>query len=123
MRTGSTERAYFKSQHRKEYAWFALSDATPLTSIGVRAAAKRILHAVERCESFVVISAQAKLAALLHALFPNVTAFALSLAARILPGPGGIGTDQATGAESHGALPARLVMGALERAAKEQNQL
>lgn len=122
MRTGSTERAYFKSQHRKEYAWFALSDATALTSIGVRAAARRILHATERCEPFVVISAQAKIAAFAHALFPNATAIALSLVARVLPRPGGIGTGQATGAESHGALPARLVMGALQRAAKEQNQ-
>jgi NAD(P)-dependent dehydrogenase (short-subunit alcohol dehydrogenase family) len=123
MRTGSTENAHFKSQNQKEYAWFAASDATAITSISARSAALRILKAVEHCEPFVVISAQAKLLALVHALFPNFTAFALSLAAAILPKSGGIGSDRVTGKESHSRLLPTVLLTSLERTAKEQNQL
>src|SRR5205807_1998888 len=41
MRTGSPPNADFKGQHRKEYAWFAISGALPLFSISAERAARR----------------------------------------------------------------------------------
>ena len=126
MRTGSTENAHFKSQHRKEYAWFALSDAMPLSSVSAHNAATMILRATEMQKAFTIISPQAWMAAMLHAQLPNAIARILSIVARLLPGPGGIGTERMKGAASHGALPAfpeRLMLATLERAAKDLNQL
>src|ERR687893_134487 len=33
MRTGSPRNALFKGRHRAEYAWFAISDSLPITSM------------------------------------------------------------------------------------------
>src|SRR5215218_8907728 len=48
MRTGSPRNATFKGQHRAEYAWFAVSDSLPLSSIGVERAAAQIIDACRR---------------------------------------------------------------------------
>ena len=41
MRTGSHVNAMFRGQHRKEFAWFAISGANPLVSTTAPRAAKR----------------------------------------------------------------------------------
>jgi hypothetical protein len=43
MRTGSPVNAMFKGQQPQEYAWFAISDSLPLTSINVERAARQII--------------------------------------------------------------------------------
>src|ERR1044072_6207850 len=48
MRTGSPRNATFKGQHRAEYAWFAVSDSLPVTSINAERAAAQIIDAVSR---------------------------------------------------------------------------
>jgi NAD(P)-dependent dehydrogenase (short-subunit alcohol dehydrogenase family) len=104
MRTGSARNAWFKAQHRAEYGWFSLSAALPFTSTSARSAARRIVRAAIRRERLVVLTLQAQLLAAAQHVFPSATLAALSLAARLLPKEGGIGTDNARGYESATAV-------------------
>src|SRR5690606_37780819 len=48
MRTGSPVQARFKGDQEKEFTWFSLASATPLTTISAERAAKRIVEAARR---------------------------------------------------------------------------
>lgn len=123
MRTGSPRNAYFKGKHRAEYTWFALSDTMPFISMSAKRAAKQIVDACERNQAEAVLSVPAKLAVAAEALAPNVTAAALTVAARVLPGPGGIGTERATGAQSETAITQSPLTAMSRRAERDLNQL
>jgi short-subunit dehydrogenase len=123
MRTGSPRNASFKGQHRAEYAWFAISDSLPLTSISAERAARRIVRACELGEAEVVLSLQAKLAVKFHALWPGMTADLLGQVNRLLPGPGGIGSASATGEASASALAPSWLTTLSDEAAVRNNQL
>src|SRR5205823_402879 len=100
MRTGSPRNAWFKGQHREEFAWFSISDSLPLITIAATRAAGRILDACRHGDAELVMPLSTALAVKLNALFPGVGADIMSLAERILPGAGGIGTEMRRGAES-----------------------
>jgi len=105
MRTGSPRNAFFKGQHRAEYAWFSLSDALPLLSQSAERAASQIIAACKRGDAEIVLSIPAKLATTMQALFPNYTADLLGLVNRLLlPAPGGIGTAKLAGKDSSSEL-------------------
>lgn len=87
MRTGSHVNAFFKGQHRKEFAWFAISGANPLVSTSASRAARRIVDACRFGDPRLIITFPAYLLHLVNALFPGITAFGTSLAARLLPAP------------------------------------
>jgi NAD(P)-dependent dehydrogenase (short-subunit alcohol dehydrogenase family) len=86
MRTGSPVNAEFKGRHREEFAWFALMDATPLTSISAVRAARKILNAARHGDARLVISMQAKIAVTLNELMPEISAQGAALMNRLLPG-------------------------------------
>jgi short-subunit dehydrogenase len=88
MRTGSPPHATFAGRPRKEYALFALSDATPLTSVSVAHAAKVIVDGCERGAQRVIISWQAKFAMLANGLLPRLVLRVLTLAGFVLPDAG-----------------------------------
>ncbi|HZB44509.1 MAG TPA: SDR family NAD(P)-dependent oxidoreductase, partial [Pyrinomonadaceae bacterium] len=123
MRTGSPRNATFKGRHREEYAWFAISDSLPVTSIGAERAARQIVSATRRGDAELVISTQAVLAVKFHALFPEATADMLALVNRLLPGPGGIGKRRAKGKESESALAPSVLTALSERAAVRNNEV
>jgi NAD(P)-dependent dehydrogenase (short-subunit alcohol dehydrogenase family) len=123
MRTGSPRNATFKGQHRAEYAWFSISDALPLTSMSAERAARRIVTACKRGEASVVLSIQAKLATLLHALFPGVTTDMLAQVNRLLPTPGGIGKERAKGEESESSISPSWLTRLSDEAALRNNQI
>jgi hypothetical protein len=123
MRTGSPRNATFKGRHRDEYAWFAISDSLPVTSIGAERAARQIVAATRRGDAELVISTQAVLAVKFHALFPEATADMLALVNRLLPGPGGIGKRRAKGKESESALAPSVLTALSERAAVRNNEV
>lgn len=123
MRTGSPRNATFKGQHRDEYAWFSISDALPLTSMSAERAARRIVTACKRGETEVVLSIQAKVAAIFNGLFPGATSDLLGYVNRLLPGPGGIGEERAKGAESESSLSPSWLTKLSDQAAKRNNQI
>jgi NAD(P)-dependent dehydrogenase (short-subunit alcohol dehydrogenase family) len=123
MRTGSPRNALFKGQHRKEYAWFAISDATPGVSIAVRSAAERIVRASRDGVSETMVSLPARLATTFHGIFPGLTSDVNAMLNRALPGPGGIGQERRLGKESESALAPSLLTALNERAAAEHNEV
>ncbi|HET9281424.1 MAG TPA: SDR family NAD(P)-dependent oxidoreductase [Candidatus Angelobacter sp.] len=123
MRTGSPRNANFKSQHRKEYTWFTLSDSAPLITIGAARAARKIVNACRNGRASLTITPVAKVAALAHALAPDTVISALAMANRILPGPGGVGEANKKGRESQTLLTRSPLTLLDKRAAANLNQI
>jgi NAD(P)-dependent dehydrogenase (short-subunit alcohol dehydrogenase family) len=122
MRTGSHINALFKGQNEWEFALFSLMNSSPLSSVSAEHAARQIVKAARRGDAGAIVSVQAKLAAKMNELFPEVTAEVLSLINRILPKNGGIGEGYATGLESRALTPSFLT-GAIDRASYRNNEL
>jgi NAD(P)-dependent dehydrogenase (short-subunit alcohol dehydrogenase family) len=123
MRTGSPRNAIFRGQHRSEYAWFSISDALPGLSIGAEGAARRILAACRRGDAEVLFPVPARIAAVVNALAPGLTADALSLVGRALPGPGSKGSGRRKGAESQSWLSPSWLSRLGDKAARKYNQV
>ena len=123
MRTGSPRNATFKGRHRAEYAWFAISDSLPVTSINAERAASQIINACRRGEAELIITTQAFMAARFRALFPEAAADMLAVVNRLLPAPGGIGRARAKGKESESALAPSVLTALSEWAARRNNEV
>src|SRR5262249_14903729 len=122
MRTGSPRNAIFKGQHRAEYAWFSISDSLPLLTVSAEWAARRIVSACQRGEAEVVFPIQAKLAAMAEAIAPELSAGLLSLINRLLPAPGGVGSERIKGSESQSSLSPSWLTLLGDRAARQYNE-
>lgn len=123
MRTGSPRNAWFKAQHRKEYAWFTLSDTLPGLSVPASAAAAQIVDATLQGRPELVISLPARAAALLHGVFPGLTARALGIGARLLPQNGGVESRRMRGWESESPLTQSPLTVLGRHAERQFNQL
>jgi len=123
MRTGSPRNAFFKGQHRAEYAWFSLSDALPVISQSAERAAGQIIAACKRGDAEVVLSLPAKLATTVQGLLPGGTADLLGLVNRLLlPAPGGIGTARLAGKDSSSQLSPSWLTRLNDKAAQRNNE-
>lgn len=123
LRTGSPPNARFKGRHRAEYAWFAISDALPFTSIDAGRAARQIIEACRYGDPALTITIQARAAELANRLFPTLTANLLALADRLLPGPAAEGEGGArSGWESQSAAAPSFLTQLSDRATTENNQ-
>ena len=123
VRTGSPINARFKGKHRDEYAWFAIGDSLPLTSMRAERAARQIVEAMRHGDPEVTLSIQAKLVAKLHALAPGLAQRTLGIVNRLLPGVGGIGPASAAGRDSQSAVAPSMLTAASDRAAERNNEL
>ncbi len=123
MRTGSHVNAVFKGQNEKEFAWFSIGNALPVSSIGVERAAEQIIEATERGNAELIISTQAKLAAKAHALFPELAADISGLVNRILPEAGGIGENHALGRDSASYLSPSFITASIDEQSRRNNEL
>jgi NAD(P)-dependent dehydrogenase (short-subunit alcohol dehydrogenase family) len=124
LRTGSHKNAFFKGQHRKEFAWFSLGASNPLVSMDADRAAGQILDAVRRRRPELTITLVARLAAIAQAVLPNVTADLMKLAARLLPRmPIESNNKTYTGWESESPLSPSLLTRIADRATKSYNGL
>ena len=122
MRTGSHVNAYFKGQNKKEFALFSIANALPVSSVSAESAARQIVAAAKRGDAEAVISVQAKLAAKMNALFPEMTAEILSLVNRLLPSNGGIRTAKVRGKESESWLAPSILTAMADREIIENNE-
>jgi hypothetical protein len=123
MRTGSPRNAEFKGHHRAEYAWFSIGDALPLFTMSAERAARRIIQACKHGDAQIVLTLPAKLGILLHVLFPELTADALSVINWALPGPGGIGERRVKGKNSYSFWSPSVLTLLNERAAWRNNEI
>ena len=125
LRTGSPDHAEFKGQNEKEYAWFAVSDSLPGLTQSAEACAAAIIDALKHGEPEIVTSLPAQIAALFHGVFPGAANEIAALVHAALPaasGPGSIGTQTRTGAESHGPLAPSLLTTLTQAAAERNNE-
>jgi len=86
MRTGSPRNVDVKGDHEKEYAWFKVSDSSPLLSQHVDLAARNVVRAIEYGKAEAVLSFTGKLATLLHGVAPAWVSGMLAIANKFLPG-------------------------------------
>lgn len=123
LRTGSPPNAEYKGQHEKEYAWFTISDANPLLSIDADRAAGQVVEAIRYGDPSLTITFQARLLELANTLFPDLTAAATALGARLLPAPTGPQGDEAkTGWESQTAIAPSPLTALSDKASADLNQ-
>jgi short-subunit dehydrogenase len=123
MRTGSPRHAWFKGQHRKEYAWFSISGAMPGFSVSAESAARQVINACRYGRAMLTISLPAKLGVALNTLAPELTADLAGLAAQLLPGPGGVGATAIEGSGSTSSWSPSLLTILNERAAISNNEM
>ena len=89
LRTGSHVQVDFKGRHAEEFDWFAGGMGSVFSSMGADRAARLILTACRAGRPYLSVGVQAKAARIFNGLFPNLTAYAATLADRlILPRPG-----------------------------------
>jgi NAD(P)-dependent dehydrogenase (short-subunit alcohol dehydrogenase family) len=122
MRTGSPINAMFKGQRPREYAWFAISDSLPLTSIDVRRAAHQILDACRHGDAELVITLQAKLAILARTAAPELFADVMETINRLLPGPAPEGDQASPGRVNESAWAPSVLTTLSDQAAKDNNE-
>lgn len=90
MRTGSHVHARFGGARSQEYGWFSTLAGTPLVSMNAGRAAERIVRAVVRRRTRLVLTPAARAAGLAHGIAPAATTRLSGVAARLLPSaPGG----------------------------------
>jgi short-subunit dehydrogenase len=104
MRTGSHVNAYFKGDHATEYNMFALSATSPLTAMSGHRAAKKIVRAIRLGRAEVILTPQAKLAALIHGIAPGQTSNLMSLVHRLLPGADTANKERLRGKETETSI-------------------
>lgn len=123
MRTGSPPNADFKGQHRKEYAWFSIGDSIPGLSMSAARAARQVVSACQHGVSEVTLGLPAKLAVRIHGVLPGIDTELQTLASRLLPSAGGIGTAKAKGHESYSAASPSVLTTLTERAKIDLNEI
>lgn len=122
MRTGSHVNAFFKGKHRAEYAWFSLGASLPIISMDVSKAARQIVAATRRGENEIILTPQAQFMARFHGLFPGLTTRLLGVVNRVMPGPGGIGTERRLGKQSESFISKSFLTALGQRAARTWHQ-
>jgi short-subunit dehydrogenase len=109
MRTGSHTAARFSGNPQHEYAWFATAASLPLLSMDAERAAREVVDALRRRRPEIVLTAAARIAVRLHGIAPATTTRALTLAARLLPGPGAAPQHDVSGSTAAERLGSAVV--------------
>jgi len=123
MRTGSHVNAVFKGQNEKEFAWFSIGNALPVSSISAESAAEQIVQATRRGDAELIISVQAKLAVKANALLPELTADISEMVNSILPSAGGIGQEHALGKDSTSFVSPSFLTALADKESYQNNEL
>ncbi|MEY2244504.1 SDR family NAD(P)-dependent oxidoreductase [Streptomyces sp. BF23-18] len=87
MRTGSHLQAEFGGRSSQEFAWFSALSGAPVVSMDADRAAERIVRALERRRTRLVLTPAARAAAVAHGMAPVTVTRLSGLGARLLPAP------------------------------------
>jgi NAD(P)-dependent dehydrogenase (short-subunit alcohol dehydrogenase family) len=124
MRTGSHFNAFFKGQHEREFAWFSILAALPIASTTAQKAARQIIEACRYGDPELVITLQARLAAMANELAPRIVATGMVLFNQFLPGPTTQqGDTLKSGWESQSDLAPSPLTHLADRAAPQNNEI
>lgn len=120
MQTGSPIQAVFKGDHQKEFAWFSTADNIPFLSMRADTAAKKILEAVRRGDSEVILSAFGKLRVAASVFFPETLNMMMSWLARLMPS--GNSYEHRTGAQSRDLFDEKWFLKPIRHVARKNEQ-
>jgi len=123
IRTGVQDHVILKGQHRKEYAWFSISDSLPLISTSAENVARQTIAAFRRGDAELIVPLPAWLSAKFYPLFPGLMTNLLSLVNRLLPGSDGTGKERAFGKDSHSFWSPSWLTYLSDRAARQNNEI
>jgi short-subunit dehydrogenase len=123
MRTGSPIHADMKGKNKLEYALFSILDSLPFTSIDASEAAKQVVEACRHGDASLVITSQAQIAALAHAIAPDFVRDFLGVTNFFLPRKGGIGKASARGSINESSLSPSILTKMSDDAALRNNEL
>lgn len=96
MRTGSHLQAEFGGRPSQEFAWFSALSGAPVVSMDADRAAERIVRALEKRRTRLVLTPAARAASLAHGVAPATVTRLNGLAARLLPPPPSAPRDTGT---------------------------
>ncbi len=123
MRTGSPVNALFKGKHHAEYTWFSIADSLPFLSMSAKKAGQHIVRATQSRKVEITLTVPAKMLALVHGIFPQLTINLLSIVNRFLPKTGQAeGFDRSTGKESETPLSRSFLTTLGRKAAQTYNE-
>jgi NAD(P)-dependent dehydrogenase (short-subunit alcohol dehydrogenase family) len=124
MRTGSPFNAWFKGQHRREFAWFTIADSLPAVTVSAETAAAVVVDACRHGDAHRAIGWTARVGAIANALAPNFVARNMAVMNDwLLPGTSEGGNAAHSGWQSlSGLAPSRLTR-RTERAARQNNEV
>ncbi|MFI1105778.1 SDR family NAD(P)-dependent oxidoreductase [Streptomyces melanogenes] len=133
MRTGSHLQAEFGGRPSREFAWFSGLAGAPVVSMDAERAAERIVRALERRRTRLVLTPAAHAAALAHGVAPTVVTRLSGVANRFLPDAGGAAGGGGRVRQGHAVKDAprgrwpekirRLGSALNDRAARRYNQM
>jgi NAD(P)-dependent dehydrogenase (short-subunit alcohol dehydrogenase family) len=124
MRTGSPPNAFFKGNNKREYAWFAILDSLPVTSIDAGRAARQIIEACRRGDPDLTVTIQARMAIVASTIAPRLFARVMQIYNRLLPAPVGPDGDVAkSGWESGSRISDSPLVRPTYEAARENNEV
>jgi hypothetical protein len=124
MRTGSYYQGNFKGQHQKEFAWFSLMAANPLTAMSSRRAARQVLNAARVGAPKRTLTYQARLLEIADRLWPGLIAWVAKRANQMMPAPAGDqGNQLRTGFESRSKAAPSWATQLGDRAAEKNNEM
>jgi short-subunit dehydrogenase len=123
IRTGVQDHVILKGQHRKEYAWFSISDSLPLISTSAENVARQTIAAFRRGDAELIVPLPAWLSAKFYPLFPGLMTNLLSLVNRLLPGSDGTGKERAFGKDSHSFWSPSWLTYLSDQAARRNNEI
>ncbi len=108
IRTGGHTHAEFKGDKNAEYTWFSLSDTIPLASTSAETAAQRLWDGVLHGDPEVIVGWNARVAIIVHNLFPEWTAELMSVVKRFLPAATQVHGESVRGERLSGKVPDAL---------------
>ncbi|GAA4461491.1 SDR family oxidoreductase [Nibrella saemangeumensis] len=123
MRTGSPRHAIIKGQNEKEYAWFKIGDSLPILAMSAEQSARKIIDACRYGQAELILTLPAKLASVFHGVFPGLTSDISFLVNKLLPAPGGIGSQRTTGGASETDLTQSFLTKLTDEAAEANNEM
>jgi short-subunit dehydrogenase len=124
MRTGSPFNAWFKGDHRAEFAWFLTMDSLPLLSLDGDTAARALVNACRHGDAEVILGIPAKLGIVAGAIAPGLVARLMALTNRYaLPSNRRTGRTARSGWQSLSALAPSPLTRLSDRAAAANNEI
>jgi short-subunit dehydrogenase len=123
MRTGGPRNVDVKGNHEAEYAWFKLSDSSPLISQSAESAARDIIKALEYGETEAILSLTGKVATVIKGIAPGWVNAVMSIANSLLPDPTKDGHQTKKGYQSESKITRSKLALLTDKAAKANNEM